>query len=108
MCLLRNDQLPAAHVLAREAYERTPHEPVVASTYAYSLLLQGRLADALEVVGSLKPAALRIPWAAACYGVVEAQAGNLKAAREPLEWAATATLLPEEQALVRQAKTRLN
>src|SRR5581483_1277433 len=108
VCLLRNDQLENAHRLAREAYDKKPHDPVVASTYAYSLLLQGRPQDALDLVVGLDHEALQIPWVAACYRLIEARSGNTRAAREPLARAEAANLLPEEQALVRLAKSGIN
>ena len=102
--LLRKTQLATAHRLAKEAFDSTPDDPVVVSTYAYSLLVQGQQAEAVRMLDDLKPQALEIPWVAACYGVIEARSGNKQAAREPLERAFTAKLLPEELELVRLAK----
>lgn len=107
VCLLRKNDLPAAHRLAKEAYDATPDDPVVISTYAYSLLLQGRRDEAMSVLDKLKPQALQIPWVAACYGVIEANSGHKDAAREPLERAKSAKLLPEELELVRLARSSL-
>jgi Flp pilus assembly protein TadD len=100
--------LPTAHRLAKEAFDNEPSDPLVLSTYAYSLLLQGRQDEAVRVLNNLKPPALQIPSVAACYGVIEAQSGNMEAAREPLERAQAAKLLPEEMELVRLAKTAAN
>jgi predicted Zn-dependent protease len=108
VCLLRKSQLPTAHRLAKEAYDTAPDNPLVLSTYAYSLLLQGQKDEAVHILDNLKPAALQIPWVAACYGVIEAQSGNKQAAREPLERAQAAKLLPEEMELVRLAKAAAN
>jgi predicted Zn-dependent protease len=103
LALLRKNQLPNAHRLAKEAYDRAPDDPVVMSTYAYSLMLQGQSDEAVRLLDNLKPQALQNPWVATCYGFIEAQLGNKKAAREPLERAKSAKLLPEEVELVRQA-----
>jgi predicted Zn-dependent protease len=101
--LLRKSQLPTAYRLAKEAYDKEPDDALVLATYAYSLMLQGQSAEAVRVLDNLKPQALQNPWVATCYGVIEAQSGNKKAAREPLERAKSARLLPEEMELVRNA-----
>ena len=103
VCLLRKDQLSKAYRLAREAYDSTPSDPFVVSTYAYALLMQNKTDDALNVVKGLKSEQLRIPAIAAYYGVIEARAGHKDLAKEPLARAAAAPLLPEEKELVRQA-----
>jgi predicted Zn-dependent protease len=108
VCLLRHSQTTAAHRLAKEAFESAPGNPFVLSTYAYSLLVQGKQEEAVRVLEDLKPPALQIPWVAACYGVIEARSGNKEAAREPLERAQAAKLLPEEMELVRLAKAEAN
>jgi tetratricopeptide (TPR) repeat protein len=100
---LRKSQLPTAYRLAKEAYDREPEDALVLSTYAYSLMLQGQSDEAVRVLDNLKPQALQIPWVATSYGVIEAQSGNKKAARGPLERAKSAKLLPEEIELVRHA-----
>ena len=106
--LLRKSDLPGAYKLAKEAYDTAPDNPLMISTYAYSLLLQGHRNEAVNVLDNLKPQALRIPWVAACYGVIEAQSGHKDAARGPLERAQSAKLLPEEMELVRLARGATN
>ncbi len=106
--ILRKNQLETAYRLAKEAYDKTPEDPVVLSTYAYSLSLQGKPDEALNTLRELKPESIQIPWVAACYGVIQAQSGNGKAAREPLERAQAARLLPEELDMVRHATATLN
>jgi predicted Zn-dependent protease len=104
---LDKGQLDKAHRLAREAYEATPNDPFFASTYAYSLLIQGKTEEAGKVLGSLKPEFLQIPSIAAYYGVVEARSGRKDLAKEPLARAAAAPLLPEEKEMVRLAIAQL-
>jgi Flp pilus assembly protein TadD len=105
--LLRKAKLEEAHRLAREAYDSETNNPFFASTYAYSLLLQNKQADAVKIFNSVDPKYLKIPAIAAYYGVVQAQSGHKDAAKAPLELAATAKLLPEEREIVRQAQARL-
>jgi predicted Zn-dependent protease len=105
--LLRKSDLEQAHRMAREAYNSAPENPFFASTYAYSLLLQEKCAEASIVIGGVKTNFLQIPEVAAYYGVVEARSGHKDLAREPLSLAAKATLLPEEKDLVRSALSQL-
>jgi tetratricopeptide (TPR) repeat protein len=107
LCLFRKSQLATAHRLAKEAFDTAPDDPLVLSTYAYSLFMQGQQDGALRALGDLKPQALQIPWVAACYGIIEAQSGHKDVARAPLERAQSARLLPEEMELVRLASSSL-
>jgi tetratricopeptide (TPR) repeat protein len=101
--ILRKNQLPTAYRLAKEAYDKIPADPMVVATYAYSLFIQGEQDDALAALGRLKPESLNLSWVAACYGVIQARAGDKQAARASLERAQAARLLPEETNLVLQA-----
>jgi hypothetical protein len=77
------------------------------STYAYALLLQNKTNDAEKIVSEIKPEYRKIPSIAAYYGVVEAEAGHKDAAREALQRAESAPLLPEEKEMVRLASSHL-
>ena len=105
--LLRKTELPRACEMAREAYNTSTNNPYFASTYAYSLLLQDKKNDALNVVNGLKPEYLKIPSVALYYGVVQAQSGRAEAAREALKRAKTVPMLPEERAIVQLAESRM-
>jgi Tfp pilus assembly protein PilF len=105
--LLRKADLDTAYRLAREAYNSAPENPFYTSTYAYSLLMQKKPDEAVKVFNGMKPEFLQIPSVAAYYGVVQAQSGHKDAAKAPLERAATAKLLPEENEMVRLAKASL-
>jgi predicted Zn-dependent protease len=107
VCLLRKSDLDKAHRLAKEAYHTSTNNPFFASTYAYSLLLQNKNAEALKIMDGVKPEFLQIPSVAAYYGVVHAQSGQKEAAKEPLLRAEAASLLPEEKEIVRLAKAKL-
>jgi len=105
--LLRKSDLEKAYRLAREAYDTSPKDPFFTSTYAYSLLLQKKSDEALKVMNDLKPEYLQIPSIAAYYGVVQARSGHKELAKDPLQRADSATLLPEEKEMVRLAKAGL-
>jgi Flp pilus assembly protein TadD len=102
--LLLQTNLPMANTLAQQVYTREPANPAFASTYAYSLYLQGKTADGLKVMQDLKPADLKKPSVATYYGCLLAGAGQSDRARDYLALAETGTLLPEEKALVANAK----
>jgi Flp pilus assembly protein TadD len=105
--LLRKTELLKAHGMAKEAYDAGTNDPFFISTYAYSLFVQDKRAEAVKVFGPIKPEFLKIPAVAAYYGVVQAFSGNRDAAKDPLALAEGSTLLPEEKELVRQAKAKL-
>ena len=48
--------LPAAHEIAREIYKQHPESPIICSTYAYSLHLQGRNREAAFYDGKVQSA----------------------------------------------------
>jgi predicted Zn-dependent protease len=105
--LLRRTELEKAHRLANEAYTAAPDNPFFTSTYAYSLLLQNKKAEALQVLSHVRTEDLQIPAVAAYYGVIQVQSGHNDVAKEPLKRAQAGTLLPEEKEIVRQAMAKL-
>jgi Tfp pilus assembly protein PilF len=105
--LLRRTELEKAHRLANEAYTTAPDNPFFTSTYAYSLLLQNRKEEALQVLSHVRAEDLQIPSVAAYYGVIQAQSGHNDIAKDPLKRAQAGTLLPEEKEIVRQAMAKL-
>ena len=86
-------------------YQKAPANPSYASTYAFSLHLQDRSAEALKVLEKLKPKQLEDPAVAVYYAVVLQATGNTERARKYLDLATRARLLPEERKLVVQVKT---
>jgi len=90
------------HDLAREVYELAPAK--YAGTYAFSLYLQGKNAEALKVMQRLTPAELEKPSMAGYYGLILKAAGDRARASAYLEWASKAQLLPEEKKLFDRAK----
>jgi tetratricopeptide (TPR) repeat protein len=101
LLLERWDQKP--HELAREVYMKEGTNAAYVSTYAYSLLVQQKPAEALKIIEQLQPAQLRNPGTAAYYGIILSGAGQAEKAKQYLELASKARLLPEEQKLVEKA-----
>jgi hypothetical protein len=93
--------------LSREVYRAGPTNVDFASTYAYSLLLQRKSADSLKVMEKLTPDQLESPNAAAYYGIILKASGNASKARKYLDIAEKARLLPEEQNLIKKAKSQI-
>jgi tetratricopeptide (TPR) repeat protein len=91
--------------LARAVFEAAPDNPFFASTYAFSLFLQKKNAEALKIIEQLKPQDLERPSVAGYYGLILKAAGNPAKARIYLDLALKSNLLPEEQKLFDQAMT---
>jgi predicted Zn-dependent protease len=94
------------HKLALELYQKQPDNPFFVSTYAYSLHLQEKSQEALDLFQKLKPEQLEEPTVAAYYGIVLADTGKPALARKYLDLGEHAALLPEEKNLLKQARTR--
>ena len=105
--LLLDAQELKPYDLAREVYQKSPTNASYVSTYAFSLYLQGKNAEALKVMQTLKPQQLQNPSIAGYYGLILKATGDRARARTYLDWAAKAQLLPEEKKLFDQAKTGL-
>jgi hypothetical protein len=108
LSLLLHKQLDEAFAIARDNFKLRPGDPVIASTYAYSLHLQNRTQDGLNVLNAFKDEQLRQPAVAAYYGVLLTAAGQTNKSRGYLEIAGqSSTLLPEEKNLVAAARAAL-
>ena len=92
------------HDLAREVYQQAPTNSSFAATYAFSLYLQGKKAEALKVMQQIKPKDLERPSIAGYYGLILKATGGGAKAKIYLEKATKAALLREEQELFAQAK----
>ncbi len=104
LSLLTGKDISAAHKTAAELYAGEPRNPVFGSTYAFSLHLQSKTKEGLEVLRALKSEELSNRAAAVYYGVLLAATGETQASKEYLDKSAKAFLLPEELALVRNAE----
>jgi len=91
------------HDLARAVYHQAPTNSACATTYALSLLLQKKNADALKVIEDLDPRELESPSTACFYGLALQANGNREKARKYLEIAAKAPILPEQRKLINGA-----
>jgi len=102
--LLLGLRLPEAHVIAKEIYDRFPQDAIIVSTYAYSLHVQGRTQEGLQLLAKLPEDKLHLPAVATYYGVLLAAAGQPDKAKPYLDIARASKLLPEEKALVTAAQ----
>jgi Tfp pilus assembly protein PilF len=100
--LLLNAQPEDARRMATVIYQKKPTNPAYAATYAYALLTKGQVSQATKVMNSLSGEQLREPAVSAYYGICLAAAKDPRA-HEFLEIGKTASLLPEEKALVEKA-----
>ncbi len=104
--LLLDAQIHDAQQLAAEIYQKQPSNPAYATTYAYSLLTEGKKDKALEVMHRLSPEQLRDPAISTYYGLCLAAVGDPEA-KIYLQAAEKAPLLPQEKALVEKARNSL-
>lgn len=102
--LLLNEQDMKPYELAKDVYQKSPTNSDYISTYAFSLYLQGKNAEALKVIEKIKPQVLKYPSIAGYYGIILKATGNRAQARSYLDVALKAHLLPEERKLFTQAK----
>jgi Flp pilus assembly protein TadD len=102
--LLLGAQEYKPYELARDVYEKAPDNSNFISTYAFSLFLQGKNADALKLMQQLKPEELKDPSIAGYYGVILKATGNSAKARTYLDIALKGQSLPEERLLFEKVK----
>ena len=107
LSLLLGNDLAAAHRDAAELHEAQPENAAFASTYAFSLYLQGKAREGLEVLRALKPEELASPEMAVYYGLLLSADGQRDASKDYLDKSSRAFLLPEELALVERARKAL-
>ena len=93
--------------LAQEVYDKSPNNPYFASTYAFSLYLQGKYGDALKTMQKLTQKDLQDPSISLYYGLILKANGDKAEAKTYLDRTSLTRLLPEEQVLFDQAKVGL-
>lgn len=103
VAMLLDAQEVKSFEMAKEAYTKMPEKPAYVSTYAYSLYLQKKYSEALNVIEKLAPKDLEDPANAGYYGLILKANGNAKKAQTYLRLALKGTLLPEETKLFQQA-----
>jgi Flp pilus assembly protein TadD len=91
--------------LAEEVYQKSPTNSAFASTYAFSLYLKKRNAEALAVMQRLDAQQLQNPEISGYYGLILKANGRPAEAKTYLDLAAKAALLPEERKLMDAART---
>ncbi|HEX8680622.1 MAG TPA: hypothetical protein VF683_11725, partial [Chthoniobacterales bacterium] len=96
-----------ARRLALKLHQEHPKNRAFAATYAFALHTEGKRAEALRVLETLKEQELRHPAIAAYYVMMLVESGNLERARSFLVEARRAALLPEEQQLLDAAARKL-
>lgn len=105
VALLLNAKEYKPNDLALQVYQKAPTNASFAATYAFSLYLQGKSADALKIMQQVNPKDLNAPAIAGYYGLILKATGNGAKAKAYLDWTAKTRLLPEEQKLFAQART---
>ena len=100
LALLLDAQELKPNELAQEVYQESPTNSSFASTYAFSLYLQKRNAEALAVMQKLDAKQLQNPGISGYYGLILKANGRTAEAKTYLELSAKAALLPEERKLM--------
>lgn len=103
--LLLDAQELKPHDLALEIYLKSPTNSAFASTYAFSLHVQGKDSKALEVMQRLPLADLAKPSIAGYYALILQATGDKEKAKAYFSWAFKAPLLPEEKKLFEKARS---
>jgi predicted Zn-dependent protease len=104
--LLLGINLAQAHTLARELHAEHPNDVVIASTYAFSLYLQGRPAEGVKALARFSDQDLQQPQIALYYGVLLAKTGQVREAAPYLALVDKIRLSPEEKRLWDEALTQ--
>ena len=91
-------------VLAREAYDASKTNAMIASTYAFALHTEGKTADALKLLQTFPETELQRPEVALYYGVLLASAGEKGKAEGYFAVAEKGKPLPQEKALMNEAR----
>jgi tetratricopeptide (TPR) repeat protein len=99
--LLLNTNVDRASTLAQEAYDQHETNAMVACTYAYSLQVQGKTTEALDVFKKMSESDRRRPGIAAYYSAILNAAGDKEQAKVYRAYAEKGQLLPEEKGLLR-------
>ena len=107
LALLLNINLDRANEVAERVYRAEPNNPVFASTYAFSLYRKGRPSQAVQIMDKLTSADLEKPATAAYYGIFLSEAGDKTKAAQYLDRGFQASLLPEERALLQNARDKI-
>jgi tetratricopeptide (TPR) repeat protein len=105
--LLLDAQEIKPHDIARDVYAKANTNASYASTYAFSLYLQDKPKEALQIFQKIDPKKLEDPSNANYYGLILKAAGNPAEAKKYFALGAKAPMLPEEKKLFDKAKSGL-
>ena len=97
-----------AQELAKQAYERAPDDVNCAVTYAFSLYVQGRTAEGLEVLKKLPPEALHESHAAVYAAVLLLDVNQTDDAKEFIQVAKRGPLYAEEKRLLEDELAKIS
>jgi hypothetical protein len=106
--LLLGRDVPHASAIAAKLYEKHRQDGSYVSTYAYSLHLLGKTQEALKAMEALPHDQLQVPDVSIYYGILLAATRDWVDAPKFLDQGKRTSLLPEERALITQARKEVD
>ena len=97
-----------AQDLAKQAYERAPNDVNCAVTYAFSLYVQGRTAEGLELLQKLPGEALHEPHTAVYAAIILLDLNQTDRAKEYIQLAKHGPIYAEEKRLLEDELTKIS
>src|SRR6266571_956647 len=97
-----------ARELAKQAYDRTPDEVDCVVTYAFSLYVQGRTTEGLEILRKLPPETLHESHAAVYAAVLLLDVNQTDAVKEYIQVAKHGPIYAEEKRLLEDELTKIS
>src|SRR5437763_8129612 len=97
-----------AKKLAKQAYDRAPDDVNCAVTYAFSLYVQGRTTEGLEILQKLPPEALHESHAAVYAAVLLLDVNQTDGAKEYIQVAKHGPIYAEEKRLLEDELTKIS
>lgn len=95
------------HDLARQVFDASPTNRAFVSSYAFSLYLQGRNDEALQVIERLTRDQLEVPSIAGYYALILKANGKKDLAKRYFDLTKDEKMLPEERKLMDRARAAL-
>ena len=96
-----------AQDLAKQAYDRVPDDVTCAVTYAFSLYVQGRTPEGLDIIRKLPPDSMHDPHNAVYAAVLLLDMNQTDAAKEYIQAAKRGPLFAEEKRLLADERLKL-
>jgi len=104
--LLLDHNAAAGRALAKQAFEKSPIDPVAAVTYAFALYGIGQTAEGIRILETLPPDQLNDPHAAVYAALLYDDENQLDAANNYIALARSGPIFPEEKQLLEEIATR--